>query len=260
MFHISLRILWMRSKEFPAKLDVVYLIKCIASNSCRAYSMVKNFKCIRLSNFSDVRNDIQIEGYLFVDVDVIKSASNFNLESLLWLKVIWHLTLSSFNTTLMNIDGKTWWILRRREAAWETYCMEYADGGCRRLLACFSFWRYISRFASWIASYILASLIICLMRFSIAGSEFNSKSSETLVSSSSKVWGGGGATISFDLFLPQPVKALQNGRFALVSIWLPLNCARGSFRKISWESVVWEWNRITNLLVLSELRNLQFRL
>lgn len=122
-----------------------------------------------------------------------------------------------FMKNLMNSMLKVKWIY---------YCREYVEGAARFMLfVCFIFCKYISRLASWIASYILASLMICLIRFSIAGSEFSSRSSDTLLSSSSKgSCGGGGWATSFDLFLPQPVKALQKGRLAFVSIWLSLNC------------------------------------
>lgn len=128
----------------------------------------------------------------------------------------------------------TWWVWRKLVSARGSYCKEKVDGEARLLLfACFSFCKYISRLASWIASYIFASLIICLIRFSMAGSEFNSKSSDTLLSSSSNDCAGEGGATSFERFRPHPVKALQNGLFAFVSIWLLLNCLydRGSWMK-----------------------------
>ena len=98
--------------------------------------------------------------------------------------------------------------------------MEYADGS---RFECLSFCKYISRLASWNASNIFASLIICLTRFSIAGSELSSKTSEILSLSSNVDWIGIGGATSLDLFRPQPVKALQNGRLALfVSTWFEL--------------------------------------
>jgi hypothetical protein len=57
----------------------------------------------------------------------------------------------------------------------------------------------------------------------MAGSLFNSKSSETLLSSSSNAGTiGAGGAISFERFRPHPVNALQKGRLALVSIWFVL--------------------------------------